>query len=85
MQISCAFEEKQKKIMKHRLANLNNRLEPWFNRLEADTIITDKELRKKAKKIATKENLVLPKEFNFSCNWLLGFERRRNIGQELMH
>ena len=44
MQISCAFEEKQKKIMKDRLANLNDRLEVWFNRLEQNAIITDEKL-----------------------------------------
>ena len=71
--------------MKDRLANLNNRLEAWFNRLEADTIITDEELRKKAKEIATKENLTLPNGFNFSRDWLLRFKRRRDIGQEVMH
>ena len=85
MQISCAFEEKQKKIMTDRLANLNNGLEAWFNRLEQNAIITDEELRKKAREIARKENLVLPKGFNFSRDWLLRFKRRRNIGQELMH
>ena len=85
MQISCAFKEKQKKIMTDRLANLNNRLEAWFNRLEPNAIITDEELRKKAKEIATKENLTLPKGFSFLHNWLLRFKRRRDIGQEVMH
>ena len=54
--------------MKDRLENLNDRLEVWFNGLEQNAIITDEELRKKAKEIARKENLVLPKGFNFSRN-----------------
>ena len=40
---------------------------------------------KKAKEITRKENLVLPKGFNFLHDWLLRFKQKRNIGQKLMH
>ena len=80
MKISCAYKERQKRIVKDRLANLNNKLEAWYNRLEENAIITDNELRKKAKEIAEKENLDLPKDFNFSHTWLLRFKRKRDIG-----
>ena len=85
MQISCAYEERQKRIVRDKLANLNDRLEAWYNRLKENAIITDLELRKKAKEIAKKEDLVLPKDFNFSHNWLLRFKTKRDIGKEVMH
>ena len=85
MQISFAYEEKLKMNVKDRLANLNDRLEAWYNIFKDDAFITDLELRDKAKEITKKENLVLPKDFNFSHNWLLRFKRKRDISQELMH
>ena len=85
MKISCAYEERQKRIVRDRLANLNDKLEAWYNTLEENAIITDNELRKKAKEIVKKENLVLTKDFIFSHNWLLRFKRKRDIGKELIH
>ena len=49
MKIRCAYEEKLKRNVKDDLADLNNMLEAWYNRFEDDTIITDLELRDKAK------------------------------------
>ena len=63
---------------------MNDRLEGWYNLFADDAIITDLELRDKAKEIARKENLVLPNDFNFSHDWLR-FKRKRDIHQEVMH
>ena len=61
MKISCAYEERQKRIVRDKLANLNDGLEAWYNRLKENTIITDMELRKKTKNLQKKKTLSYPK------------------------
>lgn len=81
-----AYEENLKRISKDKLASLNDKLEAWFNNMEAkDAVLTDLHLIQKAKSIAQTEKLDLPKSFNFSTTWLLRFKRKRQIGLEVMH
>ena len=68
------------------LAPLNNRVTEWYEKMENEkAIITDAALIAKAKRIAETEQLVLPKSFKFSLDWLLHFKRRRGIGVQEMH
>ena len=86
LQVRTLYDDGLKRVVKDRLEELSDKLEEFYEEMNAKgASITDEVLIMEAKEIASKQQLTLPKGFNFSCKWLLHWKRRRNIMQQELH
>ena len=86
MSLDSAYTCALKRKVVDKLAELNDRLESWFNKMEdAKGIITDQVITAEAKRIAQENEIPLPLDFAFSHDWLNRWKRVRNINAQTMH
>ena len=72
LQVRTLYEDGLKRGVKDRLEELSDKLEEFYEEMNAKgATITDKVLITEAKEITSKSQLPLPKGFNFSFEWLL--------------
>ena len=75
-----------KRVVTSKLAELNDKLKEFYIEMEQlGARLSDEVLISEAKQIVQTHAILLPKNFNFSLQWLLRWKRKRDISQTEMH